>query len=188
MSDVYTEQVTRLATVFDAVPVSSAKVIELVRALRGIPAEHLPLVVDQVIDTRMSGFLPTPGEIKAAYVELVLGPPAPDQALEWCLSTGKRQESDAFTDYYATPIFERPAVFRWVPKAPSVYPEPVTKEAVRLFGWQELIEADPEYRPAQWRKVYGQARELVSKRVQSGAVELRAQEDPVSMIERKATA
>ena len=164
-------QVKRLASVFDAVPTSKGKADEFIRSLSGIPAEHLALVVDRIIDTRTSGFMPTPGEVKEAYVDLVAGPPMPDEQLQWCLDVEKDNYREAQAAYYARDILTRGA-FEYRTRPPSEYPDAVTAEAVRLIGWRDLIEMDPELRKGLWAKKYAEARASVVKRMQAGEVRL----------------
>lgn len=167
----YREQVKRLAAVFDAVPTSREKSEEMIRSLGGIPTDHLALVVDRIIDTRTSGFMPTPAEVKGAYVAMILGPEDPDGSLQWCLAEHKRIASRQEADYWAADVLTR-GLFRPKPELPERYPDPVTAETVRLFGWQAIVETDPEYLPAMWRKTYAQARELVATRVKAGDLRL----------------
>lgn len=162
--------VERMAEAFGKAQVGKERIKLYAQELSEIPVDHLDAVVRVLI--RTCKFFPTIAEVYVTWSDLLLGPPSPDQSLVWCLQKAKRQEADQWAAFYERPILDRPAAFRFDPKAPESYPDPVTQEAVRLFGWAELIECDPEYRPGMWRKTYAQARELVSKRVQSGAVTL----------------
>lgn len=171
MSDPYEIQVKRLAAVFDAVPTSKAKAEEFKRSLSSIPVEHLAVVVDRIIDTRTSGFLPTPGEVKEAYMDMVAGPPMPDERLQWCLDESKRLRAEQEAAYYSRDIMTRGALeFQIVP--PTEFPDEVTAEAVRLIGWRDLIEMDPDLRKGLWAKKYAEARAFVVKRMQAGEVRL----------------
>ena len=167
----YREQVKRLASVFDAVPVSKGKADEFVRSLSSIPVEHLAIVVDRMIDTRTSGFMPTPGEVKETYVDVMAGPPMPDERLQEMLDVEKDNYREAQAAYYARDIMTRGA-FEYRTRPPSEYPDAVTAEAVRLIGWRDLIEMDPELRKGLWAKKYAEARASVVKRMQAGEVRL----------------
>jgi hypothetical protein len=160
-----------LSAVFDAVPVSKGKADEFVRSLSSIPVEHLAIVVDRMIDTRTSGFMPTPGEIKDAYVDLVAGPPMPDERLQQMLDVETEQYRQAKADYYARDIMTRGA-FDYRTQPPAAYPDAVTAETVRLIGWRDLIEMDKDMRKGLWAKRYAEARALVAKRIQAGEVRL----------------
>lgn len=168
----YREQVLRLAAVFDATPTTKAKSDEMTRSLSVIPSDHIAALVNVIIDTRQSGFMPTPGEIKAEYTNLVLGIPMPDERLQWVLDTHREQERQFDAAYFAKPVTQRGARGDYHPKAPTEFPDAVTAEAVRLCGWAELIHMDREYRAQFWSKKYALARELVAKRVQAGEVRL----------------
>ena len=168
----YRTQVKRLASVFDATPTSTQKAEELIRSLSVIPPDHLTVLVDRIIDTRTSGFMPTPGEIKAEYTNLLLGPPMPDEKLQWVLSTHRELVREFDAAYFSKPVLERGPRMDYHPKPPKEFPDPVTAEAVRLCGWAELIDMDREYRAQFWAKKYATARELVAKRIQAGEVRL----------------
>jgi len=165
----YRNQVKRLAAVFDAVPTSKAKADEMIRSLGDIPPDLLVLVVDRIIDTRTIGFMPTPGEVKEAYVDMVAGPPMPDERLQDMLDVEKEQYQAAQLAYYAKDIMTRGA-FVYRTTAPVEFPDAVTAEAVRLIGWPDLIAMDPDLRKGLWAKKYAEARALVAKRIQAGDV------------------
>ena len=167
----YRNQVKRLAAVFDAVPTSKAKADEFVRSLSSIPVEQLDVVVSRIIDTRTSGFMPTPGEVKEAYIELVAGPPMPDERLQWVLDENRRLRAEYEAAYYAKDIMTRGAL-EYRPMPPVEFPDAVTAEAVRLIGWRDLIEMDPDVRKGLWAKKYGEARAMVTKRMQAGELRL----------------
>lgn len=167
----YRQQVKRLAAVFDAVPTSKAKADEFVRSLSSIPVDHLAIVVDRMIDTRTSGFMPTPGEVKEQYIELVAGPPMPDEKLQWCLDESKRLRAEQEAAYYSRDVLTRGALeFRIVP--PDQFPDEVTRETVRLIGWRDLIEMDEGKRKGLWAVRYAEARAAVVKRMQAGEMRL----------------
>lgn len=167
MSDAYGAQVKRLAAVFDAVPTSEAKSAEFVRSLSSIPVEHLAVVVDRIVDSRTSGFMPTPGEVQEEYRNVIVGPPMPDERLQWVLDENRRLRAECEADYYARDIMTRGALeYRTGP--PARYPDAVTAETVRLIGWRDLIEMDPELRNGLWAKKYAEARTAVIKRMQVG--------------------
>lgn len=168
----YREQVKRLAAVFDATVTTKAKGDEMVRSLSDMPIEHLEVVVSRIIDTRTSGFMPTPGEVREAYVELVLGPPAPSESLDWCLAK-HRELVDAFdAAYFAKPVLQRGERVPYRPKPPTEFPDRVTEEAVRLCDWAELIGMDEGFRKGFWDRRYATAREHMAKRIQAGEVRL----------------
>lgn len=167
----YRTQVKRLAAVFDATPTSKEKSEEMIRSLSAIPEDHLAIVVNRIIDTRTNGFMPTPAEVKQTYVDMILAPADPDGSLQWCLAEHKRIVSRQEADYWASDVLTR-GLFRPKIELPERYPDPVTAEAVRLFGWQALVETDPDYLTAMWRKTYAQARDLVANRVKAGDLRL----------------
>lgn len=167
----YREQVKRLAAVFDATPTTKPKAEEMIRSLSAIPEDHLAIVVSRIIDTRTSGFMPTPAEVKQTYVDMLLGAADPDGSLQWCLAEHKRIASRQEAEFWASDVLTR-GLFQPKPELPERYPDPVTAETVRLFGWQAIVETDPEYLPAMWRKTYAQARELVATRVKAGDLRL----------------
>lgn len=165
------ELIKDLAEVFDAKPLTERKAELYLASLSTIPPDHLAVVVERIISTRQSGFMPTPGEIKDEHTNLLLGAPMPDERLQWCLDKHKDQTREAERAYFALPVTTR-GMFSYHPKPPAEFPDPVTAEAVRLCGWAELIEMDREYRAQFWAKKYAQARELVAKRIQAGEVRL----------------
>ena len=168
----YREQVKRLAAVFDATVTTKAKGDEMVRSLSVIPVEHLTVLVDRIIDTRTSGFMPTPGEVKQEYTDLLLGRPMPDERLQWVLDKNREMEREFENAYFAKPVLERGARGEYHPKPPAEFPDVVTAEAVRLAGWADVIEMGKDYRTGYWSKHYNLARELVAKRIQAGEVRL----------------
>lgn len=166
------ELIADLALMFSASgPMTDRKAELYLASLQGIPADHLAVVVDRIINTRQSAFLPMPGEIKDAYTDLLLGPPMPDERLQWCLDTHRNQTREAEAAYYAKDVRTR-GMFEYRPKSPNEFPDPVTAETVRLVGWPDLIEMERDYRKGVWTKKYGEARELVAKRIQAGEVRL----------------
>lgn len=168
----HSESIEDLAEMFSAGGAISDRKAELYLAsLQVIPADHLELLVQRIIDTRTSAFMPTVGEIKEEYTDLLLGRPMPDERLQWCLDTHKDQTRDAERAYFSQPVTTR-GMFSYHPKPPKEFPDPVTAEAVRLCGWAELIDMDREYRAQFWAKKYATARELVAKRIQAGEVRL----------------
>jgi hypothetical protein len=169
----HSELIEDLAEMFSAGGAMSDRKAELyLDALSVIPADHLAVVVSRIINTRQSAFMPMPGEIKDAYTDLMLGPPMPDERLQWCLDKHREQERHFDDAYFSKPVLQRGARENYRPKAPTEYPDVVTQEAVRLAGWAELIEMDRDYRKGYWDKKYATARELVAKRIQAGEVRL----------------
>jgi hypothetical protein len=169
----HSELIEDLAEMFSAGGAMSDRKAELyLDALSAIPADHLAVVVGRIINTRQSAFMPMPGEIKDAYTDLMLGPPMPSEALDWCMTKHREQEAAFDRAYFAKPVLERGARGNYHPKAPTEYPDMVTQEAVRLCDWAELVEMDRDYRKGYWDKKYATARELVAKRLQAGEVRL----------------
>lgn len=143
-------EIARLAVVFDARPITPEKIAMYVERLSDMPQHKLTAAVDLLIDTQTDGWLPTPGRIRDVAAEL--GELAPmlsaAEALQWCIGELNR--------------------FGRQDGPPDVWPDPITRETMRLFGWERFKAADMDYLPAQWEKAYRQAREEIKRRVVSG--------------------
>ena len=169
----HSESIEDLAEMFNAGgPISVRKAELYLMSLEAIPADHLEMVVARIISTRKVAFLPTPGEIKDAYTDLMLGPPMPDERLRWVLDKHRELEREFDNAYFSKPVLQRGARGDYHPKPPVEFPDLVTAEAVRLCGWAELIHMDREYRAQFWSKKYALARESVAKRIQAGELRL----------------
>lgn len=169
MNDETLSQVERLADMYNRKEISTQRIEGYAAQLEGMPVEHLAVVVDRLI--RTSRFFPTVAEIFDAWAELLLGPPDPAGSLKWCMAEYGRQENEAWQAYLGKPVTTR-GMFSFRVKVPEQFPDPVTAEAVRLFGWPEIFETDESFLPGMWRKRYEQARELVATRIQAGEVRL----------------
>jgi hypothetical protein len=53
-------------------------------------------------------------------------------------------------------------------RKPETFPNPIMAEAVRMFGWGRILDADREWLPREWEKVWNQARETVTKQYLAG--------------------
>lgn len=163
------QQIRRLVAAFPGKDISPETVTIYADRLSDIPAEHLPIVIERIIDTRT--FFPAVAEIKEAYVDLLLGPPDPHGALEWCKAERKRLEFEAEQRYWAQDVLSR-GLQRPTPAMPSEWRDPVTQETVRLCGWDDLFAMDEDFQFGYWAKRYAEARELVSKRFRAGDLRL----------------
>jgi hypothetical protein len=161
------DSIKDLATVFDATPMNDRKIELYLDALSDIPDDQLSGVVDVLIETRTSGFLPTPGEIKAAWVETLLGPPMPDESFGWCQAELARQKDDAKRMYFMLDVENR-GRFVFTPIIPETFPDPVTMETIRMIGWEDLATMDREQAKGLWVKRYAEARTTVAHRIASG--------------------
>ncbi len=161
------QSIVDLGTVFDAKPMTEEKIALYADALSDIPEDQLSVLVDRIIATRLSSFLPTPGEIKAAWADLLIGPSNPDGSLKWCLAEVVRQQDDARRLYYSLDVATR-GQFVFRPVVPERFPDPVTMETVRLIGWESLVDMDDDLRRGLWAKRYTEARNIVAMRVASG--------------------
>ena len=143
-------EIARLAVIFDARPISPEKIAMYVERLSDMPEHRLHAAVDVLIDTEKEAWLPTPGRIKDVAAELgELSPMmSAAESLEWCTAELNR--------------------FGRKDGPPDVWPDPITQEAMRQFGWERFTTSHMDYLPAQWEKAHRQAREDIKKRVLTG--------------------
>lgn len=57
-------------------------------------------------------------------------------------------------------------------RQPDAWPNPIMAEAVRQFGWGRILDADREWLPREWEKVWKQARDTVTKQYLAGELVL----------------
>lgn len=57
-------------------------------------------------------------------------------------------------------------------RKPASFPNPIMAEAVRLFGWGRILDADREWLPREWEKVWNQARDSVTRQYLAGDLSL----------------
>ena len=169
MNEQTVNEIERLATAFGRDKIGPERIEIYAERLQDIPAEHLALVIDRIIDTKT--FFPAVAEIKEAYVDLLLGPPDPNGALEWCKAERKRLQSEDEARHFAKDVLTR-GLYVPNPEQPSHWRDPVTQETVRLCGWDELFAMEEHFQAGYWAKHYSQARELVSKRFRAGDIRL----------------
>lgn len=63
-------------------------------------------------------------------------------------------------------------------RKPETFPNPIMAEAVRLFGWGRILDADREWLPREWEKVWNTARDTVTRQFLAGELAL---ESPVAL-------
>jgi hypothetical protein len=57
-------------------------------------------------------------------------------------------------------------------RKPDTWPSPIAKKAVDLFGWQRFQDADPDWLPREWQKVWTQARDELTTAYLRGEIVL----------------
>ncbi len=158
-------EIERLALAFGKEKVGSDRIELYVEQLADLPVEQLTAAVDRVIRTHR--FFPTVSEILETWTDLMLGPPDPHGALEWCKTEHRRLAFEAEQRYWAQDVLTR-GLQRPDAEMPSSWRDPVTQETVRLCGWDALFAMDDDFQFGYWAKRYAEARELVAKRLQTG--------------------
>jgi hypothetical protein len=73
-------------------------------------------------------------------------------------------------------------------RKPESFPNPIMAEAVRQFGWSRILDADREWLPREWEKVWNQARDLVTRQYLAGDLSLEVIDTPSVLAEVKALA
>lgn len=156
MSDAILEHINRLVLAFPKQEISPGTIASYVEDLSDIPPDVLGGICRHLRLTEE--WFPTVAKIRALWFETVFGPASPSESLDWCLR--ELFEIKAIPGIH--PVGHDPV--------PTEFPDPITQEAVRLYGWDRIRIADPEWLPKEWAKVYERARLNITERFVSGQI------------------
>jgi hypothetical protein len=152
------DELDRLVETFHKQEIPAATLARFAELLADIPPGVLAQACRSIELTEE--WFPSVAAIRQRCFDVALSLPTASQSLDWCV----RQLNAVGVD---------------VPYHPDrgesqnvVYPDPVTAEAIRCFGWGRLYHADPEWLPTEWAKTYSAAYEHVKGTFLQGYAQL----------------
>jgi hypothetical protein len=162
------EQLTTLALAFPQKEIAPETIAIYAVSLQNIPAETMDRIILRL--TQTEDWFPTIKRIKEAWLRMEAHIPTASETLDWCI----RELNRGGGGY--DPNSQRV-------RKPEVFPDVLTAETVRIYGWSRLQTADVDWLPKEWEKAHKEALAVITEKFLAGelAIDAEGQLEPVAL-------